>query len=148
MNKPCITLLVFLYFFSGIGHGSVLHYCHGQQEMLLPGEDQCCSPESMAELLKDYRPGEKQNASMCCISEAPVLTTNGYETQIPGNCCEILHIYGQPDLSSLHQISYLCLFVITGTSFCYHPKEPQTPDTSTLMNVKNPSTHTNLPLLI
>ncbi len=148
MKKTFITILSFLYLVSGIGFGSVQHYCQKIQKIMSPDENQCCSVELISESpIVDQLP-ESPDTNSCCDIMVTTSAPSDNDTKYPGDCCQVQHKYNQLDNSSL-PLSFDVSQVATSSSVLYYyPQHPQNIDGCGLTIITDSSTHVNLPLLI
>jgi len=149
MKKTFITILSFLYLMSGIGYGSMQHYCQIEQKMMPLGENQCCSGESATELSTACQIPDEPQPNSCCAMIDTSVPADDCETTLPDDCCEIQHTYNQLDSSSLPQNIEVSQAAISSDElYYYYPQHPQNIDECVLTTFTNPSTHFNIPLLI
>ena len=149
MEKAFITFISFLYLVSGIGFGSVHHYCHYKHKMISPCESQCCSVEALSISSKAYQLPEKPDANSCYAGMATSLPTRGIERTSTDDCCAVQHTYNQLNSTSLPLNSDVSLVAkASGELHYYHTQQPQKIDGFALTVFTDPSAHVTLPLLI
>jgi len=147
MKKTFIAFLLFLYLISGIGFGSINHYC--QNEMTAPGESRCCSAEAADNSSAAGCPAEKPQESSCCDQSAARQQNTNLKAALLDNCCEIQQKYHQLDNSSLPKNNEVSQAAEAGIEFCKnYPQHSQPFKGCGRAASADPAAHINLPLLI
>jgi len=148
MKKALSTFLAIMYLMSGVGFGSVHHFCHHADKMISQDENHCCSAEEITKYPTDLRKSEESGASSCCEVMDTSVPAIGCGTAVPGDCCEIQHKYNQLDGSPL-QLNIDVNQAIEKRSEQYHfPQDQQNIDSFNLTTFINRQPHVNIPLLI
>ena len=148
MKKAFSTFLAIMYLMSGVGFGSVHHFCHHEDKIISPDENHCCSTGVNSENSLVMQNTGEQLADSCCditITTMPAMISG---TAVPGDCCEIQHKFNQLDNSSLQMNIDVSQATEVRGELSYFPQNLQVFDRFNLITFTDQQAHINLPLLI
>ena len=149
MKKVLVITLTFLYLFSGVGFGTVEHYCQSYQNLVSACANHCCSDEVMDKEPLAHQIPAKPHADPCCDAQESILPTKDDNREFADNCCELQPDYNQLDSSTLPQNIEVSKIAKSIAELCYqYPQQTRNFDKCDLNIFTDPSIHTNLPLLI
>lgn len=149
MKRTLITILSFCYLVSGIGFGSVHHYCHNQQETMAQEECMCCDSEAVSGSAKNDDVTDTTGARSCCNTMDHPASGDSAEAGAAGCCCEIQFEYNQLDSSSLpSNIDHGQVANTSAESHTYYPIHPKNGDAEALTTFIPQIIQVNLPLII
>ncbi len=141
MKKIFITLLTILYLLSGIGVGSVHHYCKKLQDEMNQCDSPCCSDIEISS-----QNHENSNSSCCHVEKSDTIEDELILS--PDECCAIEHKYSKVNTSSVRQTIDISLAAKQSNEPFNYPQDQQTSERNQLTISTDPSIRLNLPLLI
>jgi len=148
MRKTFIISVSFLHLVSGIGFGSMKHYCHNFQKMISQSDTSCCSSETIADATASCQKLEEAKVHCCrdmMPASEPIRNVN---TIFSGDCCDIELEFNQPENSVLPISFHVSHVTQSCDEFYDYPQYPQIVIRSDLTSFSDPSRHINLPLII